>query len=56
MPDYSKTLIYKLINYDCPYLVYVGSTTSFVKRKQLHKSRCTNENVKNHITISIQND
>ena len=50
MPDYSKTLIYKLINYDFPDLVYVGSTTNFVKRKQQHKSRCNNENGKGYHT------
>ena len=37
MPDYTKTIIYKLINYDCPDLVYVGSTTNFTKRKHNHK-------------------
>ena len=41
--DYSKTIIYKLINYDYPELVYVGSTTNFTKRKQQHKSHCYNE-------------
>ena len=43
MPDYTKTIIYKLINYDYPDLVYVGSTTNFTKRKQQHKQRCHNE-------------
>jgi len=42
--DYSKTIIYKIINYDCPDLVYVGSTTNFTKRKQQHKSHCVNIN------------
>ena len=42
MPDYSKTIIYKLINYDYPELVYVGSTTNFTKRKQQHKCGCSN--------------
>ena len=42
MPDYTKTIIYKLINYDHPNLVYVGSTTNFTKRKQHHKERCLN--------------
>jgi hypothetical protein len=37
MPDYAKTIIYKLINYDYPDLVYIGSTTNFTKRKQHHK-------------------
>ena len=37
MPNYQNTIIYKLINYDCPEHVYVGSTTNWVKRKQHHK-------------------
>jgi hypothetical protein len=48
MPDYAKTIIYKLINYDHPDLVYVGSTTNFTKRKQGHKERCSNEKSKKH--------
>ena len=48
MPDYAKTIIYKLINYDYPDLVYVGSTTNFTKRKQGHKERCLNEKSKKH--------
>jgi predicted GIY-YIG superfamily endonuclease len=46
--DYSKTIIYKIINYDCPDLVYVGSTTNFTKRKQQHKSQCYNVISKSH--------
>jgi len=47
MTDYSKTIIYKLINYDYPELVYVGSTTNFIKRKQNHKKNsCLNSNIK----------
>jgi hypothetical protein len=42
--DYSKTQIYKIINYDCPELVYVGSTTNFTKRKQQHKTAVFNTN------------
>ena len=42
MPNYQNTIIYKLINYDCPEHVYVGSTTNWVKRKQLHKHSVTN--------------
>ena len=48
MPDYAKTVIYKLINYDYPDLVYVGSTTNFTKRKQNHKVRCLNPNDKKY--------
>ena len=40
--DYSKTVIYKLVNYDHPELVYVGSTTSFKHRKSQHKTSSTN--------------
>jgi predicted GIY-YIG superfamily endonuclease len=49
MPDYAKTIIYKLINYDYPELVYVGSTTNFTKRKQKHKVSCLNEKNKSII-------
>ena len=42
--DYAKIIIYKIINYDYPELVYVGSTTNFTKRKQQHKSHCVNIN------------
>jgi len=48
MPDYAKTIIYKLVNYDYPDLVYVGSTTNFTKRKQHHKKCCHNEKNKNY--------
>jgi hypothetical protein len=48
MPDYAKTIIYKLINYDYPELVYVGSTTNFTKRKQNHKQICLNSNNKKY--------
>lgn len=47
--DYSKTLIYKIINVnpdlkDC----YVGHTTNFVKRKNYHKNDCMREGHKNY--------
>ena len=48
MPDYSKTIIYKLINYDYPDLVYVGSTTNFTNRKRHHKERCLIETDKKY--------
>ena len=49
MPDYSKTIIYKLINYDFPELIYVGSTTNFTKRKQQHKwATLNNKNEQHH--------
>ena len=46
MPDYSRTIIYKLIHYDYPELVYIGSTTNFTNRKRHHKSNCNNEKSK----------
>jgi hypothetical protein len=48
MPDYTKTIIYKLINYDYPELVYVGSTTNFTNRKRHHKCNCQNEKTKGY--------
>ena len=58
MPDYSKTVIYKLINYDYPELVYVGSTTNFYNRKKTHKCNCRNEksktyNLKVYVNIRV---
>ena len=44
--DYSRTVIYKLVNkedYDNAN-IYIGSTTNFTKRKCEHKSDCMNEN------------
>lgn len=47
--DYSKTIIYKIV---CNNLnikeCYVGHTTNFIKRKNLHKSNCTNNNSKTY--------
>ena len=54
MPDYAKTIIYKLINYDYPDLVYVGSTTNFTKRKQHHKEGVYNTDCKKH-NIKVYN-
>ena len=48
--DYSKTIIYKLVNnedYDNAY-IYIGSTTDFVKRKYSHKISCHNEKQKDY--------
>ena len=41
--DYSRTVIYKIVNYDIPELIYIGSTTDFTKRKNHHKYNCNNE-------------
>ena len=46
MPDYSKTIIYKIQHEDDENLLYIGSTTNFTKRKYGHKSRCGNCNFK----------
>ena len=47
MPDYSKSLIYKLECKD-PNIteIYVGATTDFYTRKNLHKSACINKDGK----------
>ena len=57
--DYSKTQIYKIINYDRPELVYVGSTTNFTKRKQQHKAATVNTNnpkYKRKLYVSIRDN
>lgn len=47
--DYSKAVIYKLVSKDLETKeCYVGSTTSFSKRKHKHKSNCRNEKTKYH--------
>ena len=40
--DYSKTVIYKIQHIEKEELLYVGSTTDFIKRKSRHKSNCNN--------------
>lgn len=39
--DYSKSIIYTISKND---LIYVGSTTDFIKRKSQHKISCNNQN------------
>ena len=46
--DYSKTVIYKIQHQEKPEMLYIGSTTNFVKRKSQHKNRCDNEDDKRH--------
>ena len=46
MPDYSKTVIYKIQHEDDESLVYVGSTTNFTKRKCRQKTSCNNSHIK----------
>ena len=49
MPDYSQTVIYKIVCNDLNVTnCYVGSTTNFRRRKCEHKSRCANENSKGY--------
>jgi hypothetical protein len=38
--DYQKGIIYKIQHLENEELLYVGSTTNFIKRKQHHKERC----------------
>jgi len=48
--DYTKTIIYKLVNkedYDNAN-IYIGSTTNFTKRKNYHKFSCLNEKSKEY--------
>jgi len=49
MPDYAKTIIYRLVCKDTNIKeCYIGSTTNMTKRKQAHKSSCNNETSKNY--------
>jgi hypothetical protein len=41
--DYQKAVIYKIEHLEKPELLYVGSTTEFIKRKSQHKYTCNNE-------------
>jgi hypothetical protein len=42
--DYQKSVIYKIEHLEKPELLYVGSTTDFIKRKYRHKYVCNNNN------------
>ena len=45
MPDYSKTVIYKLCCNDASIEdIYIGSTCNFAQRKYAHKHNCDNQN------------
>ena len=45
MPDYAKTVIYKIVCKDVNIKKsYGGHTTNIIKRRQQHKNRCNNEN------------
>ena len=45
--DYSKCVIYKIVNVD-ENLVYIGNTTNFNQRKGKHQSNWKNENSRQH--------
>ena len=48
--DYAKTIIYKLVHKDDlnDEYIYTGHTTEMTKRKNKHKSDCTNPNSNNY--------
>jgi len=46
--NYQNTIIYKLEHLVNKELVYVGSTTNFIKRKCAHKHDCINSNSKDY--------
>ena len=47
--DYSKTVIYKICCKDINITdIYIGHTTSFIKRKNCHKHNCINPNSNHH--------
>lgn len=48
MPDFAKTVIYKIEHTDDPSLCYVGNTTNYAHRKNQHKSRSQNPNDKEY--------
>jgi hypothetical protein len=41
--NYQKSVIYKIEHLENPALLYVGSTTDFIKRKSRHKTNYNNE-------------
>ena len=54
VPDYSNSSIYKIVHkedFDNEN-IYIGSTTNFIKRKNLHKTTCNKENNK-HYNLKI---
>jgi len=51
MPDYSKTVIYKIQHIDDDKLLYIGSTCNFTIRKSKHKYACTQETKNGHFNV-----
>ena len=53
--NYKNTHFYKLCCNDLDITdIYVGATTDFIRRKSQHKTRCCNENAKDHYTYKYQ--
>ena len=46
--NYQNTIIYKIEHNENENLLYVGHTTDFTKRKYLHRTTCTNPNLRLH--------
>jgi predicted GIY-YIG superfamily endonuclease len=46
--NYQKSVIYKIEHIEKPEILYIGSTTDFIKRKYQHKDSCNNQKRKNH--------
>lgn len=52
MPDYSKTLIYKIVCKDATVAdFYIGHTTDIHQREITHKTRCNEKNQQSHHKI-----
>lgn len=54
MPNYEKSVVYKIQHKTKPELVYVGATTNFNSRKNQHKSRLTNEKDVEHKCLKYE--
>lgn len=48
--NYQNNIIYKIQHKTIDELIYIGSTTNFVKRKNHHKTSCNNEKYKGYNT------
>ena len=46
--NYKNIVIYKIQHIDNEEMLYVGHTTDFTKRKYLHRTTCTNPNLRLH--------
>ena len=51
MPDYAKTVIYKITTGND---LYIGSTCNFTRRKNCHKSAIYNDKIKDYNTLLYQ--